>query len=132
MLRTTLYFAWWWLLAGLLAGAVQGMWFHRSDWLGGYGSWPRRMTRLGHVAFVGTALINLGFALSASELSLEPAAVRLPALLLVLGAVTMPAVCYLAAWKRPFRHLFFVPVATLVLGVATFIVTAMRDGVIGG
>jgi hypothetical protein len=26
----------------------------------------------------------------------------------------MPAVCALAAWSRPFRHLFFAPVASLV------------------
>ena len=28
---------------GCAAGAVQGLFFHREDWLGGYHSWPRRI-----------------------------------------------------------------------------------------
>jgi hypothetical protein len=30
----------------------------------------------------------------------------------------MPCVCFLAAWKKPFRHLFVLPVLSLVLAVA--------------
>jgi len=32
----------------------------------------------------------------------------------------MPLVCYLSAYRRGFRHLFAVPVLSLVLGVALF------------
>ena len=45
----------------------------------------------------------------------------------------MPAVCYLSAWRQPFRHLFFVPVTCMVLGVALFLwegVAAMKIGLI--
>ena len=28
----------------------------------------------------------------------------------VVGGVSMPAVCFLTAWREPFRHLFFIPV----------------------
>ena len=41
---------------------MQGLGFHRDDCMGGYGSWRRRLTRLGHIAFFGTAMINLAFA----------------------------------------------------------------------
>jgi hypothetical protein len=30
----------------------------------------------------------------------------------------MPLLCYLSAWKRPFRHLFFIPVASLACAIA--------------
>ena len=36
----------------------------------------------------------------------------------MIGAVTMPLVCLLSAWRKAMRHLFFIPVACLVLAVA--------------
>jgi hypothetical protein len=96
-----------------------GLFFWREDWLGGYGSWRRRLTRLAHVSFFGLGFINLAFALSVSQLALpRGTALSAASFSLCLGAATMPIVCYLAAWKKPFRHLFFVPVAAVVAGVA--------------
>jgi hypothetical protein len=43
--------AWVGLLLGCLAGAIPGLFFHKSDWLGGCASWQRRMMRLAHIAF---------------------------------------------------------------------------------
>ena len=96
-----------------------GLFFWREDWLGGYGSWRRRMTRLAHVSFFGLGFINIAFALSVSQLALpRGTALSAASFSLCLGAATMPLVCYLAAWKKPFRHLFFVPVIAVVVGVA--------------
>ena len=120
MTRINLYFAWIGILLGVLFGAGQGMFFHREDWLGGYGSWPRRMLRLGHISFFGLAFINLAFALSAGVLDLNEG-LRLPSGLLVAGAVSMPLVCYLSAWRKPFRHLFFIPVLCVITGVGLFL-----------
>ncbi len=58
------YVGWIAILTGLVAGAAIGMFFHRDDWLEGYGSWRRRMLRLMHISLVGTGLLNLAFALS--------------------------------------------------------------------
>jgi hypothetical protein len=33
------------------------------------------------------------------------------------GAASMPACCFLSAWKKPFRHLFFIPVGGVLVGV---------------
>ena len=33
----------------------------------------------------------------------------------------MPLVCYLSAWKPPFRHLFFIPVLTVLVAMALFL-----------
>jgi hypothetical protein len=35
----------------------------------------------------------------------------------IVGAATMPTVCFLSAWRKPFRHLFFVPVGAVLIGV---------------
>jgi hypothetical protein len=109
--------AWGAILVGLLAGTVIGLFFHREDWLGGYNSWRRRMVRLGHVAFLGTGMLNLAFAVSIGEMGLR-SALGLPSALLILGTVSMPAVCFLAAWRKPLRHLFFIPVLSLIGGAA--------------
>ncbi len=112
-----LAFGWLWLSAGVLSGAVIGLFFHEDRWLGGYDSWPRRLLRLGHIAFFGTGLLNITFALTARALDLNAPALQIPALALLIGAVTMPAVCFLSAWRKPLRHLFFIPVLSLAVGV---------------
>ena len=120
MVRMNLYAAWIGILLGVLVGAGQGLFFDREDWLGGYAAWPRRMLRLGHISFFGLAFINLAFALTAREAGLD-GGVGLSSTLLVAGAVTMPLVCYLSAWRKPFRHLFFIPVLSVLAGVAGFL-----------
>ena len=121
-----LVIGWIGILLGLIAGAVMGLFFWREDWLGGYGSWRRRMTRLGHVSFFGLGLINIAFEVSVSQLALpRGAGLAAASFGLILGAATMPLVCYLAAWRQPFRHLFFVPVAAVVAGVAILTMEAL-------
>lgn len=114
------YAAWIAMLLGAVAGTIQGLYFHREAWCGGYGSWRRRMLRLGHVSFFGLGLINLGFALSVSALGLEQG-IRLSSHLLLLGLVTMPAVCYLSAFRAGFRNLFPVPVLSVLGGIGLFL-----------
>jgi hypothetical protein len=108
-----LYAAWSGILLGFVTGTLQGLFFHQEEWLGGYSSWPRRMTRLGHISFFGLAFINLAFVLTVKYLEIGTG-LFWPSLLLIVGAGTMPAVCYLAAWKKPMRNLFFVPVLALI------------------
>ena len=111
-----MYAAWGGIVTGCLSGAVIGLFFHQKDWLGGYAARSRRMVRLGHISFFGLAIINTIFALSVSSFALFPAT-PLASLLLICGAVTMPAICFLTAWKPFFRHLFFIPVLSLLVGI---------------
>jgi hypothetical protein len=115
-----LYAGWIGILAGCLAGVVTGLFFHDPDWLGGYASWPRRMVRLGHIAFFGIGFINVIFALSVEHLGLagrmQPASA-----LLIIGAAAMPLVCYASAVNKVFRHLFFIPAASVMLALFLFL-----------
>jgi hypothetical protein len=114
-----LYAAWIGFLLGALAGAISGLFFYASDWLGGYTSWPRRMIRLAHVAFFGIGFLNLSLALTSRSLDLQ-SGLEPASFLFLLGAATMPAVCYLSAWKAMFRHLFFIPVTSVTIGIVLF------------
>ena len=103
-------------LAGAVTGALLGLFFHREDWLGGYGSFPRRLLRLGHIACFGLGLINILFALTAATLAASPAGL-IASRCLIVAMVTMPLNCFLTAWQRGFRHLFFVPAGATLAGI---------------
>jgi hypothetical protein len=106
---------WWLILAGFASGALVGLFFHRADFLGGYGSFRRRMLRLGHIALCALGMLNLIVGLSSQS-----------SVLFVAGGVMMPAVCFLTAWEERYRRLFFVPVVTLVAAVALILMGGTR------
>lgn len=105
---------------GCVAGAVIGLFFHDANWLGGYASWPRRMLRLGHIALFGIGILNLFFGLTVRALGLTDVPAWISHLLLV-AAVGMPAVCFLAAWQKPLRHLFFIPALAATAALVGFV-----------
>lgn len=110
-------FGWAWLGMGVLSGCLLGMVFHKPRALGGYDAWARRLVRLGHIAFFGTGILCLLMAgtLARHEIGLEWAARA--SIAMVLGAVTMPLCCLLAAWRVRLRVLFAVPVSMIGAGV---------------
>ena len=86
----------------------------------GYADLRRRMVLLGNVSFFGIGLLNLGFFLTVEAMGVQEGT-RLPAILLIVGAVAMPLVCYLSAYRKSFRHLFFVPAGAVTLALALFV-----------
>ncbi|MCK4980629.1 MAG: hypothetical protein KAS62_09540 [Candidatus Delongbacteria bacterium] len=118
------YAAWIGIALGFVAGAIIGIFFHDDYWAGGYVSWQRRMIRLGHISFFGLAFINLSFALSVKVYGIYFGD-QIISYLFIIGAISMPVVCFLSAYKKNFRHLFFIPVVSLVSGVAYFIFGGM-------
>ncbi len=109
-------FGWIWILAGFLSGLLLGLFFHRDDWLGGYGSFPRRLVRLGHISFLGLGILNILFALSRPHLGIGPGEATLASRAFIAGGVTMPVCCGLLAWRRDLLPLFAIPVLSLLLG----------------
>ena len=93
------WFGWFWLSVGLCVGAWMGLGFRRPDWLGGYGSWPRRMVRLGHIAMIMLGVLNILFAHSAARIALPQFWTGFASIGLVVGALGMPLGCFLAAWR---------------------------------
>jgi hypothetical protein len=122
--QVNLALAWLWLLLGFLSGLGLGCFFHREDWLGGYGSFQRRMYRLGHISFFGLGFVNLGFYFTARVLPESEPFLPLASCSLLVGAVSMPLCCLLMAHLPRTRLLFAVPVLSLLLGggLTTFMV----------
>jgi len=114
------FIAGWWLILGAFGtGAIIGLGFHREDFLGGYGSLRRRLTRLGHIALAALGGLNVLYGLCPVSDRPGSAAGWTEGLFLA-GAIAMPAVCFLSAWRPAFRHLFFVPV-TLLIGAVVLV-----------
>ncbi len=105
------------MLSGAISGAALGLFFHRDAWAGGYSAFRRRMLRLGHISFFGIGFLNLLFGLTLTAISLPPTHARIASAGFVIAVITMPACCFLAAWKKPLRHLFPIPVLAVLAGI---------------
>src|SRR5262245_5104892 len=116
------YVSWSMILAAFVSGAGVGLFFHRDDFLGGYTSFPRRLLRLGHIALAALGMMNVLFALSPLPAN---ALTQAASLCFIAGGISMPATCFLTAWRKPFRHLFFVPVISLVSAVVLTLIGAV-------
>lgn len=117
MAHANLLAGWIGILAGVVSGALIGLFFHREGWLGGYDSFRRRMVRLGHISFFGIAFLNMFFGLTIQALAMDPAWTRIASSGFIAGAVTMPLCCFLTAWRKPMRHFFPIPVISLLTGI---------------
>lgn len=112
---------WWLILAAFVSGAVIGLGFHREEFLGGYNSFRRRLFRLGHIALAALGMLNVVYGLSPIATG-DAFRATLPGWLLIAGAIAMPLVCFLTAWRTFFRHLFFIPVVLLMTAVILILV----------
>ena len=122
MPRVNLIGGWLGMLGGVFSGAVEGLFFHKEDWMGGYSSYRRRLTRLGHISFFGLGFLNLIFAATSAELLLNGPHLAIASYALMIGAASMPVCCFLAAWRKPLRHLFPVPVLAVITGIVAILI----------
>ena len=61
--------------------------------------------------------INFFFAISHQVAGVATGCALPAAIAFTIGAITMPTCCFLSAWKKPFRHLFFIPVGGVATGI---------------
>jgi hypothetical protein len=114
--QLNLLLAWAGIVLGFLSGLYLGLNFHREDWLGGYGSFKRRLYRLAHISLFGLAMVNLMFWFTARSLGWTGWPVKMASWAFIAGAVSMPLCCLLMAHKPRALPLFAVPVLSLLLG----------------
>jgi hypothetical protein len=117
--------AWIGFLGGIISGAILGLLFHNEEFMGGYNSFRRRLTRLGHISFFGIGIVNLLIALSKNHLDLSLNNFLYINIAMMITTITMPLLCFLSAWKKSFRHLFFIPV--LGFGFSVFMILLNLD-----
>jgi hypothetical protein len=110
------YYGWIAIGVGFVTGAIIGLFFHRDNFLGGYASFRRRILRLGHIALPALGTINVVYSLSPWPVA-DSQPGETASVCFIVGGITMSLVCFLCAWREPFRYLFFIPVSALVTAV---------------
>ena len=114
--QLNLALGWSWIVLGTILGLILGSFFHREGFLGGYGSFGRRLYRLAHVAFFGLAILNLLFFFTARALPAPTAWLAVAAWSFLVGALSMPTCCIVVAHRPRLRNLFAIPVGSVLLG----------------
>jgi hypothetical protein len=114
-MQINLLAAWMGILLGFLSGLALGLFFHHDGWLGGYGSFKRRLYRLAHISLFGLGAVNFFFYFTARALP-AAAALSLASSAFVIGAITMPICCLIMAHFPKTHLLFAVPVISLIAG----------------
>jgi hypothetical protein len=107
---------WLWILLGFVSGMVLGLFFRGENWLGGYGSFQRRMYRLAHISFFGLGAVNLLFWLTMRSALASGSMAQIASWAFVAGAFTMPLCCVLMAQFPKAHMVFAVPVISLIVG----------------
>jgi hypothetical protein len=115
-IKLNLLFAWVWILLCFITGMVMGMFFHGENWLGGYGSFQRRMYRLGHISFFGLGVVNLCFFLTMKSLAATSEYAGAASWCFIIGGVTMPLSCLIMAHFPKAHAMFALPVLSLIAG----------------
>ena len=122
MPQLNLVIGWSGIVLGFVSGMVLGLFFHGENWLGGYGSFRRRLYRLAHISFFGLGATNLLFWLTAQRLETASLAIGVASWGFVVGAITMPLCCVVMARQPKAQMLFAVPVVSLLAsGVLTLL-----------
>ena len=109
------------ILLGAISGALMGLFFAQEEWSGGYGSFRRRMLRLGHISFFGIGFLNLLFGLTLNVIPMPAAFITVGAVAFLVAAIAMPSCCFLTAWNKACRHLFPIPVIAVFSGIGSIL-----------
>ena len=120
--------AWIAFLVGAAGGAALGLFFHRESWWGGYGSFPRRLARLAHIACFGLGILQIAFAVTVGMVPLAEGPTRIASIALLIALITMPLCCTMTAWQPKLRQLFFVPVAALTISIVGVLLAIRTSG----
>ena len=111
------------LAVGVATGLVMGLWSFDGPlptpvWLGAYGDTPRRLARLGHIAFIGLGTINILLARELTESSLGDPARRLASGAMNLGNVLLPITLFAAAAWRPAKYAMGLPATAVFVALS--------------
>jgi hypothetical protein len=112
---------------GALSGMLMGLWSFGGpvpvpDPIGDYGELPRRLLRLGHIAFFGLAFLNLVLARQVPSLPLRVKAMRGALGCMNFGNLALPTALFAAALWEPLKYLTAPPAfaVTLALCIAAW------------
>lgn len=120
-------------LLGIIGGMVMGMWSFDGPVaapaaLTDYGSLPRRLTRLAHIAAMALGITSILYGQELPRIALGRAARRIGEASMVAATVLMPLILTLAAFADSrWKYLLPLPATTALVAVAIVVVGISRS-----
>jgi hypothetical protein len=110
------------LAAGIATGLVMGLWSFDGPlpppaWLGEYGDTPRRLARLGHIAFIGLGILNILLSRELSDSSLGSRGRRIASRSMNVGNVLLPINLFVAAAWHPAKYAMAIPATAVFVAL---------------
>jgi hypothetical protein len=110
------------MAVGVGTGIILGMWSFDGpmsvpEWIGAYDSTPRRLVRLGHIAFLGLGILDVLLSRELAGLSLSAAKKRIASRAMILGNVLLPPALLAAGAWRPFKYVLPLPVVAVFVSL---------------
>ncbi len=119
------------LAVGALTGLILGLWSFGGplpvpEWLGDYGSLPRRLMRLGHIAFFGLGILNI---LMARQIAAARRSDYSRAALASMnfGNLLLPPTLMAAALYEPLKYLMSLPAFAVSLALVIVAANAILE-----
>jgi hypothetical protein len=125
------------LAVGVATGLVMGLWSFDGPlpvpaWLGEYGDSPRRLARLGHIAFIGLGILNILLARELTQSALGERGRRVVSFAMNFGNVLLPIAPFAAAAWRPAKYVMGLPATAVFVALCLAAWGARDAGPFGG
>jgi hypothetical protein len=127
--RKNISFGWSWILAGIILGAVMGMWSFNGPFsspVGDYTALPRRMLRLSHIAFIALAIINILYGYEIDKIKLKEKQKKIGSNCLIYGAVLMPLILIGAVFFEQLKYLTIIPAVFVIISISIVVVGKLK------
>ena len=119
------------LALGAAVGLILGLWSFDGPlpvpaWLGAYVDTPRRLVRLGHIAFFGLGILNLLLAREYAALALRDATIKTAFHCMNFGNVFLPCTLIAAAVYAPAKPFLAAPALSVFIALCLAALGAWR------
>ena len=110
------------LAVGVATGLVMGLWSFDGPlptpaWLGAYADLPRRLARLGHIAFIGLGILNILLAQELRRSCVGDPGRRLASTAMNLGNILLPITLFAAAAWPPAKYATGLPATAVFVAL---------------
>lgn len=110
------------MAVGVGTGLIMGLWSFDGplpvpSWLGDYDDTPRRLARLGHIAFLGLGILNLLLTDELPRSSLGPRGRTIAAVSMNVGNVLLPIALFAAAAWAPAKYFLGIPATSVFVAL---------------
>ncbi len=120
--KKNISFGWIWIFAGLIVGAIMGMWSFNGPFpspVGDYTSLSRRLLRLSHIAFVALGIINILYGYEIDKVKKKFR--KIGSTCMIFSAVLMPTILITAVFYEPMKYLTMIPATLVMLAIGIMV-----------